>query len=636
MKGTLFSADFVKNPTDNSLRLLEYNTDTDFMSASLDHFNWDEFKSVLIDNNITSIDVIYKSFQEYAVTNLSESIQSTLSNIEFNHHVELDNTIYPTDINESGNNFVLRFAYNEAAIFDSEYCKNNLNTYKLFTDSNTEDTQLVIEHYVSSSTIGYEFDNLDREYFNSANKPDLTIKKYEYSEGPSMDFYKIGNSSDTSDVRYSNFISAEYSDSDLISKYYDTSDGTNYMHSYRYCGILYGTNLDIIDIAMYKAKAFLDLPLSINFDDTLISNKINNKHRFEFATNWFKMDYQLQGGIHSEATLVSSSNEIVSVGEAIVGDTYTSLHVDGLPDTDDLNTILNWSHTGSALPVGTYETSSVLLNNDSAPLQYGVLTELVTANSSSVMVGTALPILAYDIDDDKVVFEYAHELLTDRYKLFDSSGSLVDIVSNNLVVFENQETIHELNFEQDDTFMINNMGILLVAHNIRYVPSTITCFLAGTMITMADGSKKPIENIIVGDLVKSYDMVTGEFTNKNVTDIDHRHKVGDHKNSCEKLGDSCGVYNIEGTNVHFTPEHPFLLTDGRWASLDQLVEQEPWKSEQTELVNLKVGDVVKIEEGEYKIENIIFKPTDENTTVYNFTVNDTHTYIADGFIVHNK
>jgi len=27
---------------------------------------------------------------------------------------------------------------------------------------------------------------------------------------------------------------------------------------------------------------------------------------------------------------------------------------------------------------------------------------------------------------------------------------------------------------------------------------------------------------------------------------------------------------------------------------------------------------------------------DENTKVYNFTVEDTHTYIAGGFVVHNK
>ena len=32
-----------------------------------------------------------------------------------------------------------------------------------------------------------------------------------------------------------------------------------------------------------------------------------------------------------------------------------------------------------------------------------------------------------------------------------------------------------------------------------------TCLLAGTKISMADGSYKPIEDVKVGDLVKSFD-----------------------------------------------------------------------------------------------------------------------------------
>src|SRR5262245_2400686 len=37
------------------------------------------------------------------------------------------------------------------------------------------------------------------------------------------------------------------------------------------------------------------------------------------------------------------------------------------------------------------------------------------------------------------------------------------------------------------------------------------CFLAGTPITMADGTTKPIEEIQVGDVVLAYDKVTGEM-----------------------------------------------------------------------------------------------------------------------------
>jgi hypothetical protein len=62
MKGTLFSADFVKDSNDN-LRLLELNTDTGFWSSSLSQLDFTEFFSVLSSNNINSLEVIYKPFQ---------------------------------------------------------------------------------------------------------------------------------------------------------------------------------------------------------------------------------------------------------------------------------------------------------------------------------------------------------------------------------------------------------------------------------------------------------------------------------------------------------------------------------------------------------------------------------------------
>ena len=46
MKGTLFSADFAPDSSDN-LRLLEINTDTGIASASFQHFNFDSLYSCL-------------------------------------------------------------------------------------------------------------------------------------------------------------------------------------------------------------------------------------------------------------------------------------------------------------------------------------------------------------------------------------------------------------------------------------------------------------------------------------------------------------------------------------------------------------------------------------------------------------
>ena len=74
MKGTLFSADFVKDTNDN-LRLLEFNTDTSIVGNELYNFDFTEFINVLQTNNITQLDIVYKPFiHDKIVTHISNTI----------------------------------------------------------------------------------------------------------------------------------------------------------------------------------------------------------------------------------------------------------------------------------------------------------------------------------------------------------------------------------------------------------------------------------------------------------------------------------------------------------------------------------------------------------------------------------
>lgn len=74
------------------------------------------------------------------------------------------------------------------------------------------------------------------------------------------------------------------------------------------------------------------------------------------------------------------------------------------------------------------------------------------------------------------------------------------------------------------------------------------CFLPGTLITMADGRKKPIENIIPGDMVLSFDergkLVPGEVTRT-------------------KTNEATMILDFHGTKV--TPGHVYWCTDGTFA-----------------------------------------------------------------------
>ena len=50
MKGTLFSADFIKDSSDN-LRLLELNTDTSIVEAQIPNVDWTGLIDILNENS---------------------------------------------------------------------------------------------------------------------------------------------------------------------------------------------------------------------------------------------------------------------------------------------------------------------------------------------------------------------------------------------------------------------------------------------------------------------------------------------------------------------------------------------------------------------------------------------------------
>jgi hypothetical protein len=172
MKGTLFSADFVKDSNGN-LRLLELNTDTGIVQNELSNVNLTEFVNILQTNNIIELDIIYKpKIHSELVTYISNYITENCEFItSINLHDENIDTIYPSTVANTDTKFVLRMAYDESALFDSEYCKSRLNLYNLFTENNIRD---YCAAYYHSSSLG-EFDTLTRE-INDSNVPDVAIK----------------------------------------------------------------------------------------------------------------------------------------------------------------------------------------------------------------------------------------------------------------------------------------------------------------------------------------------------------------------------------------------------------------------------------------------------------------------------
>ncbi len=140
-----------------------------------------------------------------------------------------------------------------------------------------------------------------------------------------------------------------------------------------------------------------------------------------------------------------------------------------------------------------------------------------------------------------------------------------------------------------------------------------TCFTSETSIIMEDETIKRIDEVKVGDIVKS------EINTSNVIGIDI-HKEKEHT-----------IYSINNSEAFVTAEHPFKTTTG-WKAIDPL---ETFKTHGIESNVLEIGDTLITKEGTEEVKSIE-KSTKTTNTVYNLRLDNEHVYYANGYLVHNN
>ena len=125
---------------------------------------------------------------------------------------------------------------------------------------------------------------------------------------------------------------------------------------------------------------------------------------------------------------------------------------------------------------------------------------------------------------------------------------------------------------------------------------------------LIDSGYKRIEEIRKGDIVWAYNDTTQEYARKRVVDV------------FEYVRDTIYTIQIGNERINATSDHPFFI-GGRWLNVSEL----------------QVGDSVVTYEGKKLVISAIEK-TASQTKVYNFEVEDYHTYYVTGLniLVHNS
>jgi hypothetical protein len=152
-----------------------------------------------------------------------------------------------------------------------------------------------------------------------------------------------------------------------------------------------------------------------------------------------------------------------------------------------------------------------------------------------------------------------------------------------------------------------------------YGASKLCCFTAGTQVWMVDGSYKNIENIQVDEVIK------GNTSDNTVLEL-----------VPTTLGNRL-LYGFNGGDAFFTPEHPFMTTEG-WKAVSPeatISESIEGFDSLSDIGRLEINDVI-LGSSNVTINSIVSSSANSSLELYNFNVDGDNTYYADNYVVHNK
>jgi hypothetical protein len=202
----------------------------------------------------------------------------------------------------------------------------------------------------------------------------------------------------------------------------------------------------------------------------------------------------------------------------------------------------------------------------------------------------------------------------------------LDVYSNTRGYLYSNSTMPTFFGISSDTYT-RQSGENITISGYFYLEDPPFCFVAGTMITLSDGTQVPIETLALGSELESSLIDTLQDTN-NVHDL--------HMWSCNELVEtrtksSISVFYPEEVNYTIIVNGGLLETTHNHIQLARV--NGIWRM--IKMIHLAIGDVLYDTNGNL-IPVTSIEINTEPRTVYKLTLSDTsHTYFANNILTHN-
>lgn len=466
MKGTIIGSDLLQKG--DSVQIIEINTNTTIFNSGAELLDYDPFFSVLIQNNISELHFIYTAGSSYLPTNASSFVfedklkeKCQENNIDYFPYVVPENSVTVPYIEDSPNKFILRQAFDTTALVDETYCADKFEFLNLMSGSTyTPNT------FFSDLALG--MDSLGEINTSVPAQPNYVVK----SKHPSYDstvypeLYELTTQTELDELKQ-NLISDH-----LIQEFiYDTQNIVDGRWSViRSIDIIYGSELDVINMGGYKQSTIVPMDFSEN-EFVGETKKYNQKTRYKYINkqlfNTSKIDYH----VDSDTMILSYDGTLVDVdtiqlGSYIKSINFTDISGKSINDAEEITTY-GWDGTLAK----TIETLTDVQSTLSGITSATVDTIFIRITLSNGLMWDDAPSATY-------YFEEVNSLSTrwDRVNNMVIGDKL--IVKNNLTnqletveitgleMVHGQKTIYDLDFEPSDLFLVDiGDGLFGIMHN---------------------------------------------------------------------------------------------------------------------------------------------------------------------------
>lgn len=472
MKGTIIGSDLLE--FNNSVKFLEINTNTTIYNSGADLLDYDSLFNMLNANNITEFHYIWTEQDSYKPQNEPFKFKKILeqkcseNNITFQDYVVPMNSVTVPYIEDSANKFILRQAFDTTALVDETYCADKFEFFSLMSGS-----EYIPKTYQIGENIG--LDSLDSVNYTNTETPNVLIKarypSYDTLEYPAL--YRVADTTELNDVK--NLVNSNYLAQEFIFSEDNLEEGRYSI--IRSIDIIYGSNLDIINMGGYKQSTII--PLSFTADEFLEgTNKLNQKSRYKYITkelgNFAKNDYHTD----DDSFILKNDGTLADIDTIQLGDYVRSI------DYVDFND--NHAAKFEEGKINTFGWDSNLIQDNQTLIQTGsTLNNMVSASVDTIYVRITLedgrtwtdaPSATYYIEESGSLstrWEKVNNMFVgDKLVITDDNTSELTTITISALEMEHaQKVIYNLDFEPSDLFLVDiGDGNFSVMHNSCWCP----------------------------------------------------------------------------------------------------------------------------------------------------------------------